>query len=200
MHTWKIQELNSLFEAEDVNSILSIPISTAGSNDRLIWHHTKTGNYKVKSGYYIAKDLIGKTMKNTEVQVSCHSFPKCFWDFLWKLRVKKLKHFLRKCVLNSLPIHSNLAKRLHNVDKTCKICGLGPEDIEHMLFKCPRSQLVWKQCPINWPDIGYITDFSIWWYDLFLNTKIFPESIDLLNLSANIMWQIWKGRNSWLFN
>ncbi|KAK4711768.1 hypothetical protein R3W88_006281 [Solanum pinnatisectum] len=111
MHSWEIQELNPLFEAEDVNAILSIPISIAGSNDRLIWHHTKTRNYEVKSGYYIAKDLIGKTLKNSEAQASCHSFPKCFWDFLWKLGVKnKLKHFLRKCVLNSLPIHSNLAK------------------------------------------------------------------------------------------
>ena len=85
---------------------------------------------------------------------------------MWKLGLEnKLKHFLRKCVLNSLPVQSNLAKRLHKVDKTCKICGLGPEDIGHMLIKCPRSQLVWKQCPINWPDIGYINDFSTWWYD-----------------------------------
>ncbi|KAH0737421.1 hypothetical protein KY290_036126 [Solanum tuberosum] len=70
MHTWKIQELNSLFEAEHVNAILFIPISIAGSNDRLIWHHTKTGNYEVKSAYYIAKDLIDAGLQNDDGRVS----------------------------------------------------------------------------------------------------------------------------------
>ncbi|KAG5630761.1 hypothetical protein H5410_002478 [Solanum commersonii] len=70
MHSWKIQERNSLFEAEDVNAILSIPISIAGSNDRLIWHHTKTGNYEVKSGYYIAKDLIDAGLQNDDGRAS----------------------------------------------------------------------------------------------------------------------------------
>ena len=102
-----------MFEVEDVSAILSIPISIAGSNDRFIWHYTKIGNDEVKSIYDIAKDLIGKTLKNSKAQVSCHSFPICFWDFSWKLGVKnKLKRFLRKCVIDSLPIHSNLAKRL----------------------------------------------------------------------------------------
>ncbi|XP_070013439.1 uncharacterized protein [Nicotiana sylvestris] len=99
----------------------------------------------------------------------------------------------------SIPI-SIIAKRLQNLDKTCKICGLESEDIEHMLFRCPRSQFVWKQSPINWPDIDNITDFSMWWYNLFLNAKHFPESTELLDLSVNLMWQIWKGRNAWCFN
>ena len=112
MNSWEIQELNPLFEVEDVSVILSIPICIAGSNDRLIWKYAKIGNNEVKSSYYLAKDLIGKTLTNSKSQVSYHSFPKCFSDFSWKLGVKKLKHFLRKCVLDSLPIHSNLAKRL----------------------------------------------------------------------------------------
>ncbi|KAH0640996.1 hypothetical protein KY285_037582 [Solanum tuberosum] len=41
-----------------------------GSNDRLIWHHTKTGNYEVKSGYYIAKDLIDAGLQNDDGRVS----------------------------------------------------------------------------------------------------------------------------------
>ena len=98
MHSWEIQELNPLFEVEDVSAILSIPISIAGSNDRFIWHYTKIGNYEVKSIYDIAKDLIGKTLKNSKAQVSCHSFPKSFWYFSWKLGDKhKHKFFLRKC-------------------------------------------------------------------------------------------------------
>ncbi len=64
----------------------------------IIRGHTKIGNYEVKSSYYIVKDLIGKTLKNLKSQVSCHSFPKSFWYFSWKLGDKhKHKFFLRKC-------------------------------------------------------------------------------------------------------
>ncbi|KAH0706041.1 hypothetical protein KY285_010572 [Solanum tuberosum] len=40
------------------------------SNDRLIWHHTKIGNYEVKSGYYIAKDLIDAGLQNDDGRAS----------------------------------------------------------------------------------------------------------------------------------
>ncbi|KAH0773751.1 hypothetical protein KY290_010888 [Solanum tuberosum] len=40
------------------------------SNDRLIWHHTKIGNYEVKSGYYIAKDLIDAGLLNDDGRAS----------------------------------------------------------------------------------------------------------------------------------
>ncbi|XP_075074410.1 uncharacterized protein LOC142162013 [Nicotiana tabacum] len=201
-HTWKLHKISTTFELEDVDAILSIPISIICLNDRLLWHHSKSENYEVKSGYYlISKGLAVKTIRNSEAQASCHSFPKSFWDSLWNLEIKnKLKYFLRKCVINSLPVNYTLAKRLQNRDKTCKICGLESEDVEHMLFRCPRSQLVWKQSPINLPGIENITDFSVWWYNLFLNDKHFSESTELLYLSVNIMWQIWKGRNAWCFN
>ncbi|XP_075092491.1 uncharacterized protein LOC107771940 [Nicotiana tabacum] len=146
-HTWKLHKISTTFEPEDVDAILSIPISIIGLNDRLLWHHSKSRNYEVKSCYYLAKGLAGKTISSSEAQ---------------------------------------------NLDKTCKICGFEIEDIEHMLFRCPRSQLVWKQSPINCPDIDSIPDFSVWWYNLFLNAKHFPESTELLDLSVNLMWQIWK--------
>uniref|UniRef100_A0A1S3Y3T8 RNase H type-1 domain-containing protein n=1 Tax=Nicotiana tabacum TaxID=4097 RepID=A0A1S3Y3T8_TOBAC len=119
-HTWKLHKISTTFEPEDVDAILSIPISIIGLNDRLLWHHSKSRNYEVKSCYYLAKGLAGKTISSSE------------------------------------------------------------------------AQLVWKQSPINCPDIDSIPDFSVWWYNLFLNAKHFPESTELLDLSVNLMWQIWK--------
>ncbi|XP_070017860.1 uncharacterized protein [Nicotiana sylvestris] len=49
MHTWKLHRISTTFEPEDVDAILSIPISIIGINDRLLWHHSKSGNYEVKS-------------------------------------------------------------------------------------------------------------------------------------------------------
>ncbi|KAH0680639.1 hypothetical protein KY284_021724 [Solanum tuberosum] len=36
----------------------------------LIWHHTKTRNYEVKSGYYIARDLIDAELQNDDGRAS----------------------------------------------------------------------------------------------------------------------------------
>ncbi|XP_015168279.1 uncharacterized protein [Solanum tuberosum] len=81
-----------------------------------------------------------------------------------------------------------------------KGCGLESETIDHMLFRCPSAQLVWKICPINWPNLENIVDFAGWWNDLFTNVKKYPDSIELIKLSFSIMWQIWKARNSKSFN
>nr|XP_016455260.1 PREDICTED: uncharacterized protein LOC107779354 [Nicotiana tabacum] len=56
-HTWKLHKISTTFEPEDVDAILFIPISIIGLNDRLLWHHSKSGNYEVKSGNYLAKGL-----------------------------------------------------------------------------------------------------------------------------------------------
>ncbi|OIT02058.1 hypothetical protein A4A49_07674 [Nicotiana attenuata] len=48
-HTWKLHKISTTFEPEDVDVILSILISIIGLNDRLLWHHSKSGKYEVKS-------------------------------------------------------------------------------------------------------------------------------------------------------
>lgn len=54
-------------------------------------------NYEVKSGYHLARDMVGKTSETSEAQSSCHSFPKSFWDSLWKLGTKnKFKCLFKK--------------------------------------------------------------------------------------------------------
>lgn len=46
------------FNQEDVAPILSIPLNRTGYRDRLVWHHTVTGDYSVRSGYRVAVSLI----------------------------------------------------------------------------------------------------------------------------------------------
>ncbi|XP_050238071.1 uncharacterized protein LOC126687555 [Mercurialis annua] len=52
--SWNELKLHSLFSPKDVALILAMPILVYNSDDRLIWHHTNTGEYSVKSGYHIA--------------------------------------------------------------------------------------------------------------------------------------------------
>ena len=48
---WNEGLVRSSFLEEDADTILSIPLSNSGLDDRLIWHFDKSCNFSVKSGY-----------------------------------------------------------------------------------------------------------------------------------------------------
>ncbi|KAM3265354.1 hypothetical protein P3L10_002348 [Capsicum annuum] len=68
-YTWKLQELKKRFAIEDINDILFIPISSTGSPDRIIWHHTKSGIYEVKYGYHLARKIDRSSISNSDASL-----------------------------------------------------------------------------------------------------------------------------------
>ncbi|KAM1560519.1 hypothetical protein ACFX13_003749 [Malus domestica] len=55
---WRTDSIANGFHRDDVLPILSIPLSHAGIDDRLVWHYTTNGIYLVKSGYSLALKLM----------------------------------------------------------------------------------------------------------------------------------------------
>ncbi|KAK1386350.1 hypothetical protein POM88_024085 [Heracleum sosnowskyi] len=55
---WDLEKLGSIVSASIVHAISLIPISRTGAHDKLVWHHTINGLYYVKSGYYVACELL----------------------------------------------------------------------------------------------------------------------------------------------
>ena len=53
---WNLPMIKNLFAEEEVNLILSLPISVANQGDKQIWKGTKNGFFSVKSAYFIQKD------------------------------------------------------------------------------------------------------------------------------------------------
>ena len=86
-------------------SILSILISRSDLGDILIWHHSKNGEYTVKSGYGLALGLMenGDLGKKGFGAPSSTSNLKQVWNKIWSLDVpNKLKFFVWKCCNNAL--------------------------------------------------------------------------------------------------
>lgn len=112
---------------------------------------------------------------------------------------KKVQHFLWRSCNNSLPVNLNMLRRGIHIDAICNQCGMEPESVEHVMFKCTKAQLVWKLAPVRWDGIlEYQNTFKEWWRnkgDSTLKDRIQER----LEISAYLFWHLWKARNENIF-
>ena len=52
---WKVDLIKQWFIPQDVEAILSIPLSAHGARDRLIWTGSRNGKFSVRSAYRLAQ-------------------------------------------------------------------------------------------------------------------------------------------------
>lgn len=78
--SWDVWKILDTFPRNQVAKIIATPILPAGEQDKLIWPFSKTGSYKVKSGYHIEK--VSRSEKDTNVCSSSNSVDTNFWNQL----------------------------------------------------------------------------------------------------------------------
>lgn len=81
---WNEPLIIYVFDQEDANLILSIPLGRRSSLDRLIWHFDSKGCYSVKSAYKLAFDKVYNA-----VNTGSSSSPQFleFWKKIWMAKV-----------------------------------------------------------------------------------------------------------------
>lgn len=112
----------------------------------------------------------------------------------------KIKSFWWRTCLDILATKGNLFKRKCARDNICPICDKEEESTDHMLFFCPWANLVWFGCNIKpFGDLGGNSTVAKWAADIFekLGSK---NGIEFMGKVATIAWNIWKGRNNYVFN
>lgn len=146
---WRWAIVNQIFIPTEAQQILQLPISLCGMPDKLIWRLERNGRFSVRSAYHTAHQLnIGRKAKAETSHAGEQQ--RSLWQKFWKLPIKnKLKHFGWKCFYGWLPVSSALKKRGVEIDEICRRCGQEKETIEHALFQCPESELVWKIAPVH---------------------------------------------------
>ncbi|XP_071909906.1 uncharacterized protein [Coffea arabica] len=197
---WRKPLVLRTFNRKDADEILDIPISILGREDSNYWLHSGNGIYTVNSGYKaLSRDAtqhLGRGADEAETS-SANSNGKQ-WKWLWKLKVKsKIKHFIWRSLNGLLPVNALVFNRTHHGDPICDGYGEHSESIEHMFFQCSRAQEVWKMAPIQWDGLtGQTGNFRVWWTAM-LEASCRKEEREHIELTTNILWQIWKRRNEW---
>ncbi|KAL4347969.1 hypothetical protein GQ457_17G008410 [Hibiscus cannabinus] len=117
----------------DVDSILEVPFSSDRA-DTLVWGDHDSGLYTVRSGYLFLRR-----------PPSPLGPPPRLWKILAKLpTIPKVRSFGWRCGWEALPVGSRL-RDAGLSDGACPLCGVGFEDVLHVLRDCPDSSTALRQ-------------------------------------------------------
>jgi hypothetical protein len=143
---WKECVINHVFLPLEVNLILGIPLSHHPAQDKIIWAHTPTGTFSVRSAYH----FLLNNHYGDKPSPSNSSSSSGLWKKIWDLPIPpKIRHFLWRACREALPTKSNLRRQKILVDPVCNECQSSEEDILHVVWNSPVIQQVWHNSPVS---------------------------------------------------
>ncbi|OMO54692.1 reverse transcriptase [Corchorus capsularis] len=87
LKAWRVDVLERLFSDEDKFRIQCLPLSSYPRCDSLVWNLDPMGQYTVKSGYFVARKLLGRE----EFPIHSRSI---IWKSIWDARIyPKVRYF-----------------------------------------------------------------------------------------------------------
>ncbi|CAL8120246.1 unnamed protein product [Prunus armeniaca] len=86
---WNRDLILCCFNSVEAQTILSLPLSRWGCDDKLVWHFTAHGGYSVRTGYELALNLPknGELGGKAEGECSHGNDQKNFWNSIWRLQL-----------------------------------------------------------------------------------------------------------------
>nr|POE65578.1 hypothetical protein CFP56_57457 [Quercus suber] len=90
---WNVDLLQALFKPEEVQLIRGISLGDVSARDRMIWPHTQSGTYTIKSGY----NLLSKEKENLDPLNTNSAPPQKLWKIIWSLSSEDVVHALWLC-------------------------------------------------------------------------------------------------------
>ncbi|CAA7045965.1 unnamed protein product [Microthlaspi erraticum] len=193
---WNVEMLEEYMEPEDIPLIRSIAINKTFHMDSFSWGYTKSGLYTVKSGYWVAKNLL-----NPAEETCSEPSIRPLQVQAWKSKAPyKIKHLLWQIISGYLAVTKNLNHRGMRCDNHCPRCGAPEETINHAIFECPPALQTWALAPILtppslFPSSGIYTNMDY----LFWRRPNMDNAEDDCDPFPWIIWFIWKARNEKLF-
>ncbi|KAL2933373.1 hypothetical protein RDABS01_016492 [Bienertia sinuspersici] len=133
---WNENVVRSIFN-EDCQKILAIPLLVEGGKDDRYWWPTTSGEYSVKTGYWMA-------MMGQQNGAHVNEEGENVWKNIWKMEgPPKLQLFL-------LQRQPSCTRKAPN----CPLCRGGEETIVHATFDCPNNAELWS----HFADLELIKD------------------------------------------
>lgn len=132
--SWNVLMVRDIFDKEEVDLICLLPLSRYKQKDLLMWRYTSSGEFTVRSAYFLEKERRQRELGEGSSPSSCN----VVWKIILQLKVSNpTKSFLWRACSNILPTRVNLCKRGVVENDLCTMCGREPESVAHALWSCP---------------------------------------------------------------
>ncbi|KAG7588150.1 Reverse transcriptase zinc-binding domain [Arabidopsis suecica] len=194
---WDPQKLEEHFLPDDIMRIRLIKPVT-DSEDFYSWKFNKSGDFSVKSAYWLASLSLNIQVRSDAEQLPSTNDLK---EKIWRLQTDpKIKVFLWKMLCGALPVAKAMSSRGRKSDEGCQICGGEEESINHALFSCTLARQVWALTGVPSPQWGFHNGSIFSNFDYLLSNlknALWPE--ELRNTFPWTLWRIWKNRNLAIF-
>ncbi|KAL0014133.1 hypothetical protein SO802_001202 [Lithocarpus litseifolius] len=144
---WNLEHISFSFPASILLEMKATPLSFSGSeDDRLTWHYSPNGEFKLKGAYQLA-------IKEDDNWGKCAAPGAWVWKIL---ALPKVKHFLWQCCHNSIAVKVILKAKDLGISPDCPVCNSEPETIIHALRDCPKAKCFWNSLlPPFSPNVFY---------------------------------------------
>nr|GEV26894.1 RNA-directed DNA polymerase, eukaryota [Tanacetum cinerariifolium] len=171
---------------DDLNSV-SGSLTLSASKDRWIYDLNGDGVFRVKEVRTILEDIFLPSAADAKRWVKY--IPIKINVFAWRARFDRL------------PTRSNLVRRGVILDSSlCPLCGLVPEDIHHVLFRCDTAKLVFRRIcrwwDLDWNDLLPFSDWNAWFFAIWLPSRI---KLILKGVFYVAWWHLCMYRNQSIF-
>lgn len=187
--TWNKQLLATIFWPIDCARILSIPVGSIYSEDRLVWNYVKDGKFSVKMAYHVMVEERRRQEDSNTGQTS--GVENRNWQAIWKLNLlPKVRMFLWRLCRNILPLAVELYRRHIIPNPFCAYCTSKVETSAHVLLKCRGLEEVWRSPGFCIPEIDERA--TPWMLFNHMEAHLAPDNflIDMV-----IWWKVWELRN-----
>ncbi|KAL0434337.1 UNVERIFIED_CONTAM: hypothetical protein Slati_2768000 [Sesamum latifolium] len=148
---WDREIIDNIFNPEDQDLILKIPLGRESYLDTRCWHYTRNGVFSVRSAYFLAVELQYSQSSSSWSNDSSHARCKTIWS-------TKLPHKVRlfswKLASDALPTSTNLVQRLRTIPFFCPFCGEMKDDIPHTFLQCHFARQTWAPSDLPWTVIS----------------------------------------------
>ncbi|KAL0308050.1 UNVERIFIED_CONTAM: hypothetical protein Scaly_2962200 [Sesamum calycinum] len=132
---------------------------------RWIWRFHKIGCFIVKSAYRQVVAIREMTEPSTPNEgMSLRDGAGSLWSILWKSRVPpKVKVFMRRLCMESLPKLERLARRNKYIDTCCRACGTTVESSRYVMFECTVPRQMWALALLPWRFVSNWSCSTVEW-------------------------------------
>ncbi|XP_058776202.1 uncharacterized protein LOC131650515 [Vicia villosa] len=186
---WKKDLISSIADPLEAGQIESIPLSLRRTEDKLIWHSERNGEYSVRSAYHLCTQY-----KQAKSPGPSNISSQQLWKDIRKAPIHNIvRNFLWRLAKNILPTRVSLSKKGINLDDICPLCLSLPESAQHLFLNCEFSRLVFFSSTLCYR-VPPETDICNW-----LSEVLSCGDTLCIQMICYLAYKIWCARNDLLF-